>query len=343
MTQVGSPLAPRALITSNVGDSVKAMNRLIPHIKPSSQYEDKVNTIIEIIESTRKNPKYEAFDNTILRAKLTDIIAKKEALRFVLPIFHGKCSSRKFTIANSPDCAEYLAVETLGELHGLIADVYPNTRIYLISEGHLHTDVDHLIGNEADIEYYTETITTMLQKYPGLVFCDAIDMLDGTTREQQRNKLLNDYSPNEGALRSRMRSEVYLTELYRAYIKLHLALINDQPLKSTSRSQLRSKAKQRAMLQLRKYVGFAKLIEEAFGPSSYVKLSPLYKSPTQHEQIGINVIKGIHTLGTITFHSICKTHAGILLLTAEEARQAGYHLVEDRFPYFLEEGQEPWA
>jgi pyoverdine/dityrosine biosynthesis protein Dit1 len=308
--------------------------RLRGSVRSSS--EQAARAIVDIIDGARKNPHGEVFDNSHLRSTLMAIIADNAPLRVVLPLFHGKCSSRRFTIGDLPDYAEYLAIETLAELHGRIADVYSATTFFLISEGHFHSEVDHFIGSDHIIEDYARGIREMLTPYPALLFKDTDDLLPGMTHEQQRRILLEQYSPDDDETRRMMLADVRLLALYRSYTKLHLKLITDRPVTDSSGRQQRGRAKQRALLQLRKYIGFARLLGETFGPNPYVKLSPLYKTPAQSDQLGINVIKGIHTLGTTSFNAVCKTRAGISLLSAEEARKAGYRLVPVPYPYFEE-------
>ncbi len=301
-----------------------------------SNSEKATQAIVNIIDGARKNPYGEVFDNSHLRSNLLAIISANAPLRVVLPLFHGKCSSRRFTIGDLPDYAEYLAVETLAELQGRIAEVYSDTTFFLISEGHFHAEVDHFIGSEQIIDDYARGIREMLASYPALVFKDTDELLPGMTHEQQRRILLEQYSPDDDQTRFLMLTDDRLLALYRSYTKLHFKLITDNSLAESSGRQQRGRAKQRALLQLRKYVGFSRLLGAAFGPDPYVKLSPLYKTPAQSDQLGINVISGIHTLGTTSFNAACKTRAGISLLSAEEARRAGYRLVQGPYPFFEE-------
>lgn len=89
---------------------------------------------------------------------------------------------------------------------------------------------------------------------------------------------------------------------------------------------------------MRKYLGFGRLLAKTFGPAPYVKMSALYKSPAQIDQLGINVIKGNHQRGTTSFFAVMLQSNGFpRLVPASEAQLAGCRLVDTHaFPYFQE-------
>ncbi|KAA1245679.1 L-tyrosine/L-tryptophan isonitrile synthase family protein [Mycobacterium simiae] len=293
--------------------------------------------IADLLNDARKNPDGLRFDDSYLRATLIDIVCARAPLRLLLPTFHGKCPSRRLTIGDLPDYGEYLAVETLADLHAQIADIYPDTKLLLLSEGHFHADYN-LLGTDQAVDDYANRIRDLLSAHPGLVFHGADDLLPKLSRDEQRQILLDDYSPDEAEMRCLMLADEQLLGLYQAYTKLHLKLITDHPDETTSGRQQRMLAKQRALLQLRKYLGFAQLLRSAFGHLAYVKLSALYKSPAQVDQVGINVIKGNHQRGTTSFYAVCRTRAGVhRMVSAADAHTAGHRLVNDHaYPYFEE-------
>lgn len=293
--------------------------------------------IADLLDGARKNPDGLRFDNSYLRATLTEIVCARAPLRLLLPTFHGKCPSRRLTIGNLPDYGEYLAVKTLAHLHAQIADVYPDTTLLLLSEGHFHADIN-LLGTDQAVDAYADRIRGLLSAHPGLVFHDADDLLPGFGHEEQRRILLDEYSPDEAEMRYLMLADEQLLGLYQAYTKLHLKLITEQPDQATSGRQQRARAKHRALLQLRKYLGFAQLLRSTFGDLPYVKLSALYKSPAQVDQLGINVIKGNHQRGTTSFFAICRTRDGLhRMVSTADANAAGNLLVDNHaYPYFQE-------
>lgn len=103
-------------------------------------------------------------------------------------------------IGDLPDQGEYLAIQTLAELHSRIAAIYPDTKLYLFSEGHFHSDV-HLLGNDQAVDNYLARIRAMIRPHSGLVLQDADDLLPGRTHDEQRRVLLDDHSPDENEMR----------------------------------------------------------------------------------------------------------------------------------------------
>lgn len=305
------------------------------HIDTGS--ESVAGRIVTLLNGARKNPDGLPFDDSYLRATISEIVSARAPLRLVLPTFHGKCPSRRLTIGDRPDQGEYLAIRNLAELHSRIADIYPDTELHLLSEGHFHSDV-HLLGNDESVDGYVASIRDMIRPHPGLILQDSDDLMPGHTHDEQRRILLDDYSPDENEMRCLMRADEQLLGLYTAYTKLHLKLLSERRDETVSGRQQRAQAKQRALLQLRKYLGFGRLLATTYGPLPYVKMSALYKSPAQIDQLGINVIKGNHQRGTTSFFAVMLQRNGFpRMVAAFEARRAGCRLVDTHpFPYFRE-------
>lgn len=293
--------------------------------------------IVTLLDGARKNPDGLRFDESYLHATICEIISARAPLRLVLPTFHGKCPSRRLTIGDLPDQGEYLAIQTLAELHLRIADIYPATELHLLSEGHFHSDVQ-LLGSDQAVDNYIARIRDMIRPHSGLVLQDSDDLMPGRSHDEQRRILLAEHSPDENEMRCLMRADEQLLGLYTAYTKLHLKLLSECRDETVSGRQQRAQAKHRALLQLRKYLGFGRLLAKTYGPVPYVKMSALYKSPDQIDQLGVNVIKGNHQRGTTSFFAVMLQRNGFpRMMPAVEAARAGCRLVDTHaFPYFQE-------
>ena len=235
-----------------------------------------------------------------------------------------------------PDQGDVLAARTLVELHRHIADIYPDTHLYLLSEGHLYADVEAL-GDDHAVSAYVDAARAMFANCDGVSVIDATELLPSGTWEQQRQALLERYCPSVGEIQEKVSVEPHYLELYNGYKKLYLALLSSpgpgprygqDAETAPSRMALRRRAKELALMQLRKYVGFARLVDAICGSEPYVKLSALYKSPEIADQVGINLISGNHQRATPSFHSVClEANGSYRFIKAYEARQAGYALV----------------
>ncbi|MBY0440765.1 MAG: isocyanide synthase family protein [Mycobacteriaceae bacterium] len=297
-----------------------------------------------MIDAARKNPMGLPYDVAALKNTIKQIIGAGSTLRLVLPAFHGKSPLRAWTVSNLPDYGDVLAARTLLELRGRIADIYPDTWLFLISEGHLYGDVE-LLGDDIAVNAYLDKVRAMFAGCDGVSVVDVSELLPSGSCQQQRQAFLDCYCPTVAQMRQMFVEPRYL-ELYKSYIKLNQRLLGSAAScksfrgaavnETMSRSARDRRGKELAILQLRKYVGFAKLIIHSYGPEPYVKLSPLYKEPGD-VGIGINLIAGNHQRATPSFFSMCQDAQGSYrFIKAASAREAGCILVErDGLPLFV--------
>ena len=302
-------------------------------------------SITVLIDAARKNPTGLCYEISSLENSIKQIINARSTLRLVLPAFHGKSPLRAWTVSDLPDYGDALAARNLLELRGRIADIYPHTWLYLISEGHLYGDVE-LLGDDVAVDAYLDKVRAMFAGNNGVSVVDVSELLPPASRQRQRQALLDLYCPAEIEMRQMLVEPRYL-QLYKSYAKLNQRLLKTAhncqsfygaPVGEVISSSARDRrGKEVALLQLRKYVGFAKLIVHSYGPEPYIKLSPLYKEPGDIG-IGINLIAGNHQRATPSFYSMCQDGGGSYrFIKAASAREAGLILIDnDGLPLFVE-------
>lgn len=334
--QPGSVIGPPAAATDN--------HSMVSGRCPVST--DRVTAgVTALINAARKNPAGLHYDTSALENSLNQIIHARSTLRLVLPTFHGKSPRREWTASDLPDQGDVLAARTLVELHRHIADIYPDTHLYLLSEGHLYADVEAL-GDDYAVSAYVDAVRAMFAHCDGISVIDATELLPSGAWEHQRKALLERYCPSVEEIQERVSVELRYLELYNGYKKLYLALLSSPGPgprygqgddAAPSRMALRRRAKELALMQLRQYVGFARLVATMYGPEPYVKLSALYKALEITDQVGINLISGNHQRATPSFHSVClEADGSYRFIKAYKAREAGYALVANRgLPMFV--------
>jgi pyoverdine/dityrosine biosynthesis protein Dit1 len=298
--------------------------------------------VVALIEASRKNPEGLRYDTGVLENTVKQIIQSRSPLRLVLPTFHGKCPLRAWTISDLPDQGDFLAARTLVELHGRIADIYPDTQLHLLSEGHLYADME-LVGDDHAVSVYLAAVRPLVAECGGVSVIDASDLLGSVSWEERRHVLLDRYCPSVEEVRENLTIEPRWRQLYTAYKKLHEALLSaprsagEDSGAALSGRALRRLAKEFAMLQLRKQLGFSRLTADIYKNGAYVKLSALFKTPDETTQVGINLIPGNHQRATPTFFSVClEADRSYRFIKASRAREGGYALIgNDGLPMFV--------
>ena len=95
--------------------------------------------------------------------------------------------------------------------------------------------------------------------------------MDGVTFQEKRSNFLQTYCPSIQEAEDLIHSERRFAELYLAYKKLYYEKIVDSNKDSLSCKGLRDFAKNKSILQIRKYVGFATLIKALFTNDKFIQ------------------------------------------------------------------------
>lgn len=292
--------------------------------------------LYQIINEFRRNPNNLEYDGTPIIEKIKDIINRSLPFKIILPAFHGKSNNRNFVISHLPDYGEYLGIKTLTQLYDKLSTVYPQVEILILHEGHFHADVE-LFGNDNDVKAYMIEFRKLISSYSYMKsYCINKLILEGATFDEKRNYFLNYYCPTLQNVEELIESEGRLKSLYLAYKKLYQEKIADLGKSKLSCKQLRDFSKDRSLLQLRKYIGFAKLIQIMFANDKFIKLSWVYKDNSVTDQISIKVLGNDTKLGTPGFFSVVKDSNGnIDFITKKQAVENGFLLkTYNKLPYY---------
>lgn len=292
--------------------------------------------LYQIINEFRRNPNNLEYDGTPIIEKIKDIINQSLPLKIILPAFHGKSNNRDFVISHLPDYGEYLGIKTLTQLYDKLSTVYPQVEILILHEGHFHADVE-LFGNDNDVKAYMIEFRKLISPYGYMKsYCINELILEGATFDEKRNYFLNYYCPTLQNVEELIKSGGRLKSLYLAYKKLYQEKIADLGKSTLSCKQLRDFSKDRSLLQLRKYIGFAKLIQIMFANDKFIKLSWVYKDNSVTDQISIKVLGNDTQLGTPGFFSVVQDSNGkIDFITKKQAVENGFLLkTYNKLPYY---------
>lgn len=292
--------------------------------------------IYKILDGYRKNPENLQYDKTSIVNKIQEIIHHQLPLKMVLPAFHGKSNNRDFVISHLPDYGEYLGIKTLVELYNKLVDLYPKVEILILHEGHFHADVE-LFGNDNDVKAYIKQFRKLISPYDFIKsYCINELIKEGISFSDKRNYFLQVYCPTAQEIENLIQDGGRLKELYLAYKKLYYEKIVDPRKNGLSCKGLRDFSKERSILQLRKYIGFAKLIQELFSNDKFIKLSWVYKDNSIKDQISIKVLGESTKLGTPGFFSVMKHNDGkIDFITKKQAIENGLSLkTHNQLPYY---------
>lgn len=294
--------------------------------------------IYQIFDSVRANPNNLEYDNQQIINLLKENIVNNEIIRIILPAFHGKSNNRDFVISHLPDYGDYLGIKTLVDMYEEITKLYNLVEIILLHEGHFHAEVE-LFGNDQDVKAYMNRFRQLIQPYKFIKsYCINELISDGDSYCEKRTFFLNNYCPNTVEVQEIIKQNKRFNSLYLAYKKLYSNKVVDMQKNLMSCNELRNYSKQRSLLQLRKYIGFDKLVKEHFSSYKYIKLSWVYKDVSVTDQISIKVI-GVNTkLGTPGFFSIITNKEGCVnFVTKKQAIEMGASLkMYYNLPYYVQ-------
>lgn len=272
-----------------------------------------VDEMLRIFESHRKNPFNLHFPPHELSGTLEAAIASGSPLRLVLPMFHGKSPVRLWTDSNAPDLGDLLTMGTLSRLLDRLRAVYPDTYLEALSEGHLGAQL-RLGGTDADVDEYLATLAIAVPPPHGITLQDGSALLQSSSYQDRREELLARWAPPEATVRGTMPTNALWRTLYCSYVRLQENILRASTQRDDCaplpRREAHKMAKPLAMLQLRTHLGFGNLISAKYDRGKFVKLSALYKTPDQTNQVGINVIEGNHGRGTPSFHCVLLSEDG---------------------------------
>lgn len=292
--------------------------------------------IYNILDKYRKNPENIKYDGSIIIQKIEKIVSQGLSLKIVLPAFHGKSNNRDFVISHLPDYGDYLCVNTLSELYKELTVLYPNIEILLLHEGHFHADVC-LFGDDRDVSVYIKQFRKLISPYTFIKsYCINELINTGISYDDKRKYFLEKYCPTIQEIETLIQNTNRIKSLYLAYKKLYYEKTVDDGKNTLSCKDLRAYSKNRSILQLRKYVGFGKLLNETFANDIFIKLSWVYKDNSVNDQISINVLGGNTKLGTPGFFSIMKHANGAIdFISRKQALEKGLSLnMFNRLPYY---------
>lgn len=293
--------------------------------------------IYNVLNRYRRNHQNLQYDGSLIIEKIQEIISHQLPLKLVLPAFHGKSNNPDFVVSNLPDYGEYLCIKLLTELYEKLSHLYNNVEILILHEGHFHADVQ-LFGDDNDVEAYIKQFRQLISFSPFMKsYCINELIPDGLSFEEKRSHFLQTYCPTVEETEILITEGGRLAELYLAYKKLYSEKIIDSNKTGLSNKELRVFAKNKSILQLRKYIGFAKLIKEVFVNDKFIKLSWVYKDTSVKDQISLQVL-GNNTcrLGTPGFFSVVKHPDGeVDFITMKQAVQSGLSLKNfNKLPYY---------
>lgn len=294
--------------------------------------------IYKILDKYRKNPFNIEFDYVSILKKIESMVENQAPVRLVLPACHGKASSPSCVINYLPDFGEYLGIQHFAKLGQDIIDSYEyGVELILIHEGYFYTHTP-LVDSDETMDLYLLKLKKIMI-YPfmkSMVLKNFFPQFD--TNQQAREYFLQKYAANSEEVSTLIEQHEKYYRLYINYKKIYSKYLLPQNGKKLGAQQLNREAKKYALIQLGIYIGFSRLEKEFFAGKPYIRLSALYKDPTEKEQIAINYLSNKHHFATPAFYSIVKYKNGQMdFIKKSQAVAKGYQLsYHQEFPYFEE-------
>ena len=289
--------------------------------------------IMDILETYRKNPFDEVFDNSLIKAKLGALVHTGQPIQFVLPGFHGKTNNPDFVFGPSVDLGERVALNHLTGMLDEINSVYaPGAILNIAHECHFYVGRSPLVGSQQDVDCYLSDFRKMIGNRADVRSISVYEMIEqGTTLEDKLEHFLADHCPSMEEVQARLDSEPHFVRLYTSYKKVNEQHQRRDPAFAASSAKARKlRIKELAMLQMQITFAFGGLIKSYFADLNYIRLSSLYKGPEFNDCVSINYLPDQHHMSTPTFHCLVRGLDGKFdFIRKADAHSKNYQISEE--------------
>lgn len=262
--------------------------------------------IYNILDHNRKNP-YNLHHDCEYTIKIIERLLKDDKpIKMILPAFHSKSLNSDSVISNMPDAGEVICLETLNSICEDITKLYPHgVELILLHEGHFYTDTP-LFSDDFEVDKYLTALRNLIAQYENIQSMDITDFFpESNTYAECREQFINNYLPTTEEIEQLILQNERYKNIYLGYKRLY-SLEYKQVLFADieSNREIRRRAKKPALEQLKRYIGFGRLVKEFFAKDDHIKLSVVYKGPDIKDQITINLLPNARTFGTTGFFAL---------------------------------------
>jgi L-tyrosine isonitrile synthase len=272
-----------------------------------------VDRIMDIVESYRKNPFGEIFDNSVVREKIAQRVAAGQPIPFVLPGFHGKTDNPDFVFGPSVDMGDKVALDNLTEMLDAVKAAYdPGAVLHIVHECHFYVGRSPLVGSRRQLDTYLHDFRAMIGGRTDVVSVSIYEMMHGPhTFQDKLATFFADYCPSIDEVGDYVASSAHHRSLYTSYKKVNEVHQNRDPRFALQSRRLRKqRIKDLASVQMQIVFGFGALIKSHFADTDYVRLSSLYKGPEFTDCVAVNYLPGTQHMSTPTFNCLVRTQDG---------------------------------
>jgi pyoverdine/dityrosine biosynthesis protein Dit1 len=295
--------------------------------------------IYEVIHKYRKNPFGAIFDGSLIINKIRKSVRDKTPIELVLPAFHGKIANRNGPGEQLPDLGEYLGLQQIGALCEDIRAVYTHgVNLHLVHEGHFYVGTPLVLG-DAELDEYRTSLLKMSARYPFIKSMNIRDFFpDSDSPEAARKTFSKYFVPSLAELTDIVADNHGLHEKMIAYRRIYSRDLKNFLFPNAGSKHIRRAAKELATQQLGIYVGFSRLLAHHFNSDTTIRLSALYKTPEERDQVAINLLPNTNHFATPAFYWVLVQKDGThRFIKKEEAVEKNYQFVGNDGPaYFLE-------
>lgn len=264
--------------------------------------------------------------------QLADFVSVGEPILFTLPAFPCKSPNPAKVLGHLPDEGERLSLEFLDRLCTRIEHVYtPGARMLICSDGHIFGD---LIGvPDEHIDAYADELNTMIRA-DDLTRIDVFslrDVLGELSYDEKRRRVHDRYAPTVEELRSRVRTDPDLLQLYRGITRF---LVDDTTGFEGTRSALQRHCRQRAYGVIQRSRAWGDLIADLHPRS--VRLS-IHPQPVGSAKFGIRLLESANVWAT-PWHTCVMRHSDGTweLMPRAAAQRLGRIVTRDGRPSHVE-------
>jgi len=294
--------------------------------------------IYDVLDRYRKNPFRERFDGSEIVRTIRRFTEASQPITALFPGCHGKIANDDLTLGPLPDASEYLCLRMLSSMRDGVRSVYPpGLNVIMVHEGHFYAGTPLIDGDDGMDEYIAE-VRRMIARCGFVTSMALRDFFPGAgNNEECRRRFLETCCPSFSEISALMAADGDVARLYEHYAQRIRDGFLDvyQARYAEAFATFAEFASHQAMVQLRIWIGFRRLLKKYFGDRPLLRFSSVYKSPAVKEQIALNYIPG-HHLEMPSFNCVVKTADGsFAYMPRREAVQKGFVVSQlEGYAYF---------
>ncbi len=266
------------------------------------------------------------------RVKISYFTSQNLPIHFVLPAFPAKSPNTNKVLGTLADFGEEIALVNLDGLCRQIQSVYPpGARITICSDGRIFSE---LVGvSDDNVSAYVDSVRELIAEQ-GLRTISVInleDLLDGSSFDELREKVLTKYSEDISDLRHRLSTDDEFKNMFNG---IHRFISDDRRFlfPNLSATKVKEESKPIALGVIRNSNAWTRFLVQAY-PNA-VRLS-IHPYPAHSEKIGIQLTKATNNWITPWHGVIVLQEDGYVLMKRTEAEALGAMLVtRNERPYF---------